>query len=108
MKQENLQQSQLGITVLSQFAKIHAVVFKVLFFAFVFATLHTAIHNGFEKNHDSDCPVYVLEQLYFSSDVLDFTPLSIVFTAFLVFYFTLTTYRYEAPKLFSIRAPPSL
>lgn len=78
----------------------------ILFAAFIFTTFHTAIHNSFDKNHNSDCPVYVLEQLYFGADIVGIVPIIPLFLPFLLLSFETQTYRFQAPIYFSIRAPP--
>jgi hypothetical protein len=78
----------------------------LLFAAFIFVTFHTLIHNKLDHIHDSDCPVYVLEQLYFSADVVSIVAVFTVFLPFLFLSFQLHTYRFEVQKYFCIRAPP--
>ena len=78
----------------------------LLFAALIFSAFHTIIHNKLDHIHDSSCSVYVLEQLYFSADVVTVLPLPTIFLPFLFLHFQLRAYCFTVQKHFSIRAPP--
>lgn len=86
--------------------KIRRSLAGILFAAFIFTTFHPALHNSFDKNHNSDCPVYVLEQLYFGADIVGIVSIITLFLPFLLLSFQTQTYRFQARSYFSIRAPP--
>ena len=81
---------------------------NLLLTALIYASLHIFMHNTFDHSHDSQCSVYVLEQLYFSADVIEpFKDLPL-YLAFLLFLFTPSNIQLQVKKHFNIRAPPSL
>jgi len=72
----------------------------------LFVLLHTFVHNAHDHDHNGSCGIYVLEQLYFSADVV---ALDLVFTLFIPFVFVqfvLTLTDAKVQKQFTIRAPP--
>jgi hypothetical protein len=77
-----------------------------LFIAFAFTSLHLFFHNNFDHKHDNSCSVYVLEQLYFSTDVVALYLLFIAFLPFTLYLFIPRFYRFTAVRFFHIRAPP--
>ncbi len=78
----------------------------ILIVAFVTTLLHTYAHTPYDHNHDSTCNVYVLEELYTSSDVSVAFELPLLFVAFI--YATLLTCKRGRIHIgrFSVRAPP--
>ncbi|MEA1918816.1 MAG: hypothetical protein U9N52_03165 [Campylobacterota bacterium] len=83
-------------------------ILTVLIAAFLFTIVHSFIHDSLEHHHDSDCSVYVLEQLYFSGDILSDTSLYLLFTAFVFISFITSIFGFKRYQYFSIRAPPQL
>jgi DMSO/TMAO reductase YedYZ heme-binding membrane subunit len=79
---------------------------QLLIIAFIFTALHLTFHNEFDHQHDSNCSVYVLEELFFSADILDVYALLVLFIPFTVLSFTIVSNFYKAFNQFSIRAPP--
>ena len=83
-------------------------ILAVLMAAFIFASLHSAIHNDFDHHHDASCNVYVLEQLFVGTDDIPSILLPTLFVTFLFFTFFLPPYCHRLPRLVQSRAPPSL
>lgn len=88
------------------FYKIQRIVLNVIFISFIFAAFHSAIHNDFNHIHDSNCSVYVLEQLYFGADVVSIASVFILFLPFIVVSFIVQRYSFKTLNYFNIRAPP--
>lgn len=74
--------------------------------AFLSVVLHSFVHNSFDHHHDSSCGVYVLEQLYFSGDVVELLTLFTLFIPFAFILFRPTLVCVKVEKKFAIRAPP--
>ena len=74
----------------------------------MFVFLHIFTHNPFNHSHDSQCSVYVLEELFFSSDVIDITLLITLFLPFLFIKYSVYNYQVQSQNYFQIRAPPAL
>ncbi|MEA1983452.1 MAG: hypothetical protein U9N39_07900 [Campylobacterota bacterium] len=74
--------------------------------ALIIVIMHSYMHNSFDHSHDSKCSVYVLEQLFFSADIINNLALLTLFLPFLYFSFNLPKHQLKVAKLFSIRAPP--
>jgi len=106
MKTKKIVRNSFNATLNLSFHKIRHVVIGVLFAASVFAAFHSAIHNKFDSRHNSDCPVYVLEQLFFGADVVSISAIVILFLPFIFSSFTTERYSFQTPNYFSIRAPP--
>ena len=79
---------------------------NILFIAFIFVTLHTSLHNPYDHNHDSHCSVYVLEQLYFSADIVTIDFIFALFIPFIFLPFKTIPYQNRIQNYFNIRAPP--
>ena len=88
------------------FNKINIYLFTILFTSFIFISIHTSFHNNFDENHNSSCPVFVLEELYSALDSMSVEEISTLFIAFIFIAFKEQTYTFEAYSYFSIRAPP--
>lgn len=89
-------------------SKYKSLVVFILLGAFLFVPLHTPVHNSYDHNHDSSCNVYVLEQLYFGSDIFTVISMFALFLPFTFFLLRSTVESLKVEKYFAIRAPPSL
>jgi len=80
----------------------------VVLLSFLFVALHSALHTPHDHLHDSECSVYVLEQLFGAMDATVVASELFHFTPYIFLLFTLAFAGEKAEKLFSIRAPPSI
>jgi len=87
--------------------KLQKLIVAALLASFLFVTLHTFVHNSSDHTHDTNCGVYVLEQLYFGVDVSDVLTVVTLFIPFIFVLFTPTLYCVKVEKQFAIRAPPA-
>ena len=87
---------------------MNRIITHILFIALMFVSLHIFTHNSFTHLHDSQCSVYVLEELFFSSDIVDTTLLLTLFLAFTFIRYYIHNYQVQIQNYFQIRAPPSL
>ena len=81
-------------------------IFFILLTSSLFITFHTSLHNSFDKNHDSSCPVYVLEELYSAMGLPSVDQIFTFFIAFIFIAFEQQKYNFQAYSYFSIRDPP--
>ena len=96
------------LTVLAQhYPAARRRVFATLLAALVFVVLHSAFHNPFHHGHDAGCSVYVLEQLYFGTDVPAPVTLTDLFIPFAFDFPPLPHFCHRAVEHFQIRAPPA-
>lgn len=86
--------------------KLKNILVSILLFSFISVVLHNFVHNSYSHLHDSSCSVYVLEQLYFSGDVIESSALLILFLPFLFLVFHSRYVCLRVEKHFPIRAPP--
>lgn len=82
-------------------------VIRALIFAFVLSVLHYNFHNEFNHHHDETCSVYVLEQLFHTTDVVVHVTQENLFVLYLFISYLLVVHCYEVCNGFHIRAPPS-
>jgi len=87
------------------FRRTRQQILGILFAAFLFTFIHSAIHNKFDHHHDQSCAVYVLEQFYFGVDITDIVPLSFLFLPFVFVTFIKDFDHFKEKNYFSIRAP---
>ena len=88
-------------------ARFQKYLIATLLLSFLFVTLHSAVHSGFEHTHDSSCGVYVLEELYFAGDTIGTAVAFSLFTPYLFLLFATLYISAKVEKTFAIRAPPS-
>jgi len=107
MKNKPLNQNTSFIQIDRFFRRIYRQTLGILFSAFMFIFLHSAIHNDFDHQHDSHCTIYVLEQFYFGLDIVHLEPLPTLFFPFIFITFWRYFYYLKPYRFFTIRAPPS-
>lgn len=83
-------------------------ILNLLFLVFITVTLHTFLHNSYDHVHDSECSIYVLEQLLFGADTIGVFVLLTLFLPFTFFIFRVPTPLIQIQSHFNMRAPPSL
>ena len=78
----------------------------LLFIAFISITLHSYIHNSYDHLHNSECSVYVLEEMAIGTDIITEEELPLLFLSFIVFQLIFLKHQLTTQGLFNIRAPP--